>query len=226
MPRPAKFTRSQLQAAAVAIVDEHGLSALSMRSLAEAIGTGPMTIYNYVKNREELDALVVEAAMSEAQWPHASGDDWQQNVRAICQPIWQAITAHPNAIPLIINRRSLDETALEPIELLIHALAGSGRTGRQLLAAYRTVFGFVIGLAQAQLVNPRPGPAEDPPDPTVARMQALPSDRFPKLIEVATAASQVMPEDEFRAGLDIILAGLAAQTAQVEATDLRPGTTK
>lgn len=216
MARPAKFTRSQLQAAAVAIVDERGLNALSMRSLADSIGTGPMTIYNYVKNREELDALVVEAVMSEARWPDTGEGDWQENVRAICQPIWLAITAHPHVIPLILNRRTLDETALEPVERLIRALAGSGRTGRPLLAAYRTVFGFVIGLAQAQLVNPRPGSAQDPPDPTVARMQALPANKFPKLIEIASAASQVAPEDEFRAGLDIILAGLATQTAQAK----------
>ena len=41
----AKFTTDDIAAAALAIVDESGLAALSMRSLATALGTGPMTMY-------------------------------------------------------------------------------------------------------------------------------------------------------------------------------------
>ena len=67
MAPKAKFTRAQLQEAALALVDEQGLAALSMRTLAGALGTGPMTLYNYVKDRDELDALVVEAVLSEVK---------------------------------------------------------------------------------------------------------------------------------------------------------------
>jgi AcrR family transcriptional regulator len=72
-PRP-KFTRAQLQEAALALVDEQGLAALSMRTLAGALGTGPMTLYNYVKDRDELDALVVEAVLSEVKTARPRGD--------------------------------------------------------------------------------------------------------------------------------------------------------
>ena len=67
MAPKAKFTRAQLQEAALALVDEQGLAALSMRTLAGALGTGPMTLYNYVKDRDELDALVVEAVLAEVR---------------------------------------------------------------------------------------------------------------------------------------------------------------
>ncbi len=55
MPAKPKFTREQLQTAALKIVDEEGLSALSMRALAAVLGTGPMTIYNYFHDRDELE---------------------------------------------------------------------------------------------------------------------------------------------------------------------------
>lgn len=203
-PKP-KFTRAQLQAAALALVDEQGLAALSMRTLAGALGTGPMTLYNYVKDRDELDALVVEAVLAEVKAPRSRGD-WQENVRAIVEATWRAVRRHPNVIPLVLTRRTLHETTLEWAEALLAALAGSGRSGADLLVAFRTVSGFVMGLAQAQLAG---APTADHPD--VARAQALPAERFPRLIEIARAATRLGPDREFRAGLDILMAGLTAR---------------
>lgn len=212
-PRP-KYTRAQVQAAALAIADEQGIAALTMRSLASALGTGPMTIYNYVQHREELDALVVEAVMSEVVWGETGQGDWQRDVRTICEGMWLGIRAHPNVIPLLLTQRSLHHATLAPAEAMLRALADSGRSGRELLMAFRTVFGFVVGLAQAQLAGPHPPSHEGQTDPTVARVQALPPEQFPKLVEIARVASGVVPEDEFHAGLDIILAGLVARTKQ------------
>ncbi len=203
MAPKAKYTRSQLQEAALALVDEHGLSALSMRTLAGALGTGPMTLYNYVRDRDELDALVVEAVLAEIKGRRSQGD-WQADVRAIVEATWRSVRRHPNVIPLVLTRRTLHDTTLQWAESLLEALARSGRRDSELLVAFRTVSGFVMGLAQAQLS----GPAADNAD--VARAQALPADRYPRLIEIAKAARGLGPDREFRAGLDIVMAGLTA----------------
>lgn len=203
MPAPARFTRAQLQQAALDLVDSQGVAALSMRTLAGALGTGPMTIYNYVRDREALDALVVEAVLADARWPDAT-EDWRHDVRAIVQAIWRAIGAHPHAVPLVLSRRILHDGTLQPAEALLEALARSGRSGSALLAAFRAVLGFVTGLAQVRLARQ---PADN--DPDIARAQALDPARFPRLIEIADAAARVGPDYELRAGLDIILAGLS-----------------
>lgn len=207
MPAPARFTRAQLQQAALDLVDSQGVAALSMRALAGALGTGPMTIYNYVRDRDALDELVVEAVLARASWPEAT-DDWRRDVRAIVQAAWDAIGAHPHAIPLILSRRTLHETTLEPAEALLEALARSGRSGSALLAAFRAVLGFVTGLAQVRLARQ---PTDD--DPNIARVQGLDPTRFPRLIEIAGAAARVGPDYELRTGLDIILAGLSPADA-------------
>src|SRR5947199_61346 len=107
----------------------------------------------------------------------------------------------------MLTRRTLHETTLAWAETLLAALARSGRCGAELLVAFRTVCGFVMGLAQAQLAAPMS--AADNAD--VARAQALPPERFPRLIEIAKAAARIGPDREFRAGLDIVMAGLAAR---------------
>lgn len=205
MPPKAKFARAQLQEAALAIVDKEGLPALSMRSLAAALGTGPMTLYNYVKDRDDLDALVVEAVMAEVRLPREKGD-WRADVTAIVEATWRTVRRHPNVIPLVLTRRTLHETTLVWAEALLRALAWSGRSGADLLVAFRTVSGFVMGFAQAQLADPLT-PDEDQDD--IARAQALPAERFPRLIEIAGAAAKLGADREFRAGLDIVMAGLA-----------------
>lgn len=203
MPPPPKFTRQALQEAAVGIVDERGLDALSMRSLAAALGTGPMTLYNYVRDREALDALVVEGVMAGAAWPEETGD-WRADVRQVSAATWRALRAHPNALGLILARRTVHPSLLEPAEALLRALARGGRSGLDLLAAFRAVHGYIIGFAQIRGTGAPRGAA----DPSVERVQAMTSDRFPRLVEAAAAAARISLDEEFAAGLEVVIAGL------------------
>ncbi len=206
MPAPRKFSRDQLQAAALALVDKHGLAGLTMRNLAAELGTGAMTIYNYVDGREGLEELVAAAVMSQTRWDDA-GDEWEGQVAAIAEGMWQAVRAHPHAIPLILTRRSFDITTLAPAEALLQALAHSGRSGYDLLVAFRTVSGYVTGFAQAELTSPLSAASATV---VTERVAALPAERFPKLIEIAAVAAGGDPRDEFRDGLRLILNGLKA----------------
>jgi AcrR family transcriptional regulator len=63
--RRPRFTRDELTGAAVHIADTEGFDALSMRRLAHELGAGTMTLYHYVKTKDELLTLVVDAIMSE-----------------------------------------------------------------------------------------------------------------------------------------------------------------
>jgi AcrR family transcriptional regulator len=215
MGRPPKFSRDQLQKAALALVDEHGLAGLSMRSLAAAVGTGAMTLYNHVADRAELDALVIDAAMSEARWKRpASYDDWRDEVRAVATAIWRAVRAHPHVVPLILTRRSRSPALAESSEALLHGLARSGRSGAELLVAFRTVSGFIAGLAQVELAGPLSVQAGEKPAEVIDRFRALPADRFPHLIEIANAAVRSNAKREFKLGLELVIAGLSATSTK------------
>jgi len=113
-------------------------------------------------------------------------------------------------IPLVLTRRSLDQVTLRSGELLLHALARSGRSGTDLLAALRTVSGFVNGFAQAELTSPLSVTRGESVTTVTGRVRSLPPERFPYLIEVAETATTSTPEKEFHAGLDIVLAGLVS----------------
>lgn len=209
MGRPAKFTHAQLQSAALRLLDQQGLAGLSMRALATELGTGAMTLYNYVPQREGLDLLVIEAVIAQVRWERGPFADWKDEVRAIASALWRAVRAHPNAIPLILTRRSRAPAMFEVTEALLTALARSSRSGADLLVAFRAVSALVMGLAQAELAGPLSLQAMESAEDTIARFRALPADRFAHLIDIASAALGSTPEQEFQASLDLLLAGLS-----------------
>ena len=67
--RQARFTRSELAQTAISIVDAEGLEALSMRRLAAELGAGTMTLYHYVRTKDELLTLVSDEVMAEVLLP-------------------------------------------------------------------------------------------------------------------------------------------------------------
>ena len=75
-----------------------------MRALATALGTGPMTLYNYVADKEGLEELVVAAIVAEVLLPDPT-DDWQHDVVRHRDRDVAGVRAHPAAIPLVLTRR-------------------------------------------------------------------------------------------------------------------------
>jgi len=209
MARPRKFSRTQLQTAALALVDRDGLAGLSMRTLAARLGTGPMTLYNHVGGRADLDLLVVEAVVGKADWSHAKQADWRREVRGIATEMWRVVRAHPQVIPLILTRRSRSPAVLGVAEALVAARARSGRSGRALLVAFRAVQALVMGFAQVELAGPLSTQAGESPTAVIRRVRSLPREQFPHLTQIAAAAARSRAEAEFRRGLDLLIAGLA-----------------
>jgi len=208
MGRPRKFTREQLQQAALALLDADGLEGLTMRALAARLGTGAMTLYNHVRSREDLEVLVTEAIVGRTRWPAGRRRDWRAEVRAIATAMWRAVRAHPHAIPLILVRRTRSPAALQVAEALLAALARGGRSGHRLLVAFRAVSALVMGFAQVELAGPLSRRAGETATTAIRRVRALSPEAFPHLIEIAEAATTSDAGREFRRGLDLLLAGL------------------
>lgn len=209
MGRPAVVSREKIATAALAVIDRDGLAALSMRSLGRELGVAAMSLYNHVADRVALESLVAEAMMSDVDVTPRCAEPLEE-VRRLMVALRAALNAHPEAIPLMLTRPTASMAALAPIEALLAALNRGGFTGLALLRAYRTLFGFLIGFAQADLAGPvssgRPASLTD----VAASVLALPEDAFPNLRACATAAQTSSSDAEFGYGLDVVLHGLAA----------------
>jgi AcrR family transcriptional regulator len=209
----ARFSVAEVAARALEIVDRDGLGGLSMRTLAASLGTGPMTVYNYVKDRDQLEALVAEAVINSVKLP-APAPDWQQDVRAVAMAIWQTVRRHPNVIPLVLTRRTVSSSSYAPAERLVEALARGGLEDADLLAAFRAVLGLVMGSAQAELAGPLARPDRDAEQVAVAsQIGRLAGVEHPRLAALAVTSQQSSAEADFNRSLDMLLSGVQARSS-------------
>jgi AcrR family transcriptional regulator len=201
----ARFTLADIQQRALAIVERDGLNGLTMRSLATSLHTGPMTLYNYVDSREALEELVVDAVIGRIEIPEPT-DDWLADVRAVATAAWHTFRAHPAIIPLVATRRTTSRAQLRLVDAQLAALARGGLDGPGQLVAFRTILGFVMGIAQNELA----GPLTRERDPAAAaeRIAALNRGEFPALAEVTPFLAAQAGREEFEAGLTAVLTGI------------------
>ena len=208
----ARYTVSDIATAALQIVDRDGLAALSMRSLATALGTGPMTLYNYVSDRNELSELIAEAVIAEVKLPAVS-DDWRADVHAVATAMWSTMREHPNAVPLVLTRRTVSASSYAAADRLIEALRRAGLADVDLLAAFRAVLGLVTGSAQAELAAPMSGNRrEGEQTAAAARIGRLAHAEHPNVAALSQTSQRSSAAADFERGLDILLAGVASRS--------------
>jgi AcrR family transcriptional regulator len=205
----ARFTIDEIASAALEIVDASGPGALSMRALAATLGTGPMTMYNYVADKEALEELVVAAVVADIDVPTAS-DDWRQDVHAIATAMWRGVRAHPAAVPLVLTRRMTSATGFAIADALVGALHRAGLPDRSRLSAFHAVLGLVTGAAQAELAGPLmrgTGRAAD----AAARIGAVAGGQHPHIAALSEVAITTSVEDDFDGGLRMLIDGIATR---------------
>jgi AcrR family transcriptional regulator len=207
----ARFTSAEIAAQALQIVDRDGLAGLNMRSLAAALGTGPMTLYNYVKDRDQLEELIAEVVISDMELPEPI-HDWTAEVRALATAMWVAVRRHPNVVPLVLTRRTNSPSSYAAAERLVAALALSGLEDVDLLAAFRGVQALVMGSAQVELAAPRDDSDRDLTQVAVAaRIGRLAGAAHPRLAALAQISQQSDATADFDRALDLFLAGVQSR---------------
>jgi AcrR family transcriptional regulator len=120
--RPAKRSREEITAAAIAIADREGLDAVSMRRVAAGLETGAASLYRYVETREDLLDLMIDATGAEYVFAAPTGD-WLADVLAIGDQARAIMRRHPWLPSLLLTRAVLGPNGLVLLEHVLAALA-------------------------------------------------------------------------------------------------------
>ncbi|MFD4351978.1 TetR/AcrR family transcriptional regulator [Nocardia sp. NPDC058518] len=215
-PKPA-LTLDGIVAEAIALVDAEGLSALSMQRLAERLGFTKMSLYRYVPGKEQLTALMLDAAMGEPPDTAGSQQNWRTALRDWVEAIFARYLAHPWTIELTLGVRPFGPNEMGWTEAALAALAQTGFTGSEKLDTIVVLNGHARNLAQQ--VASMSGDGELRFTEQFAEMMAAAAGRYPEVLaafteEAAAAAGSGGPNDALRFGVDRILDGLAALVDQ------------
>ncbi|HWS52078.1 MAG TPA: TetR/AcrR family transcriptional regulator C-terminal domain-containing protein [Microbacterium sp.] len=128
---------------AVSLADSDGLSALTMRRLAERLDVRPMSLYTYVPGRAELLDLMLDDAYAAMPRPPFADAPWQQRVRSVAAGNLDLYERHPWAAELSTQRPPLGPGQMAKYEYELSAFTDSGLDDVAIDDALTFLLGFV-----------------------------------------------------------------------------------
>ena len=215
--RPARAPLSQdaIVHAALRVLDRDGSAGLSMRRVADELGTGPASLYWHVANKDALVNLIIDRVAGEVPLPEPDPDHWQEQLREWLLGVRRVFERHPGVAALTLGRVPVGPNLVRLTEWTLGLLRGAGIPDR--IAAYAgDLFGLYLGATGYEATLPMPSPTGEPrsPEETVAMLrgyyESMPADQFPNVLATLDELFGGGAEERFQLGLDVILRGLAS----------------
>lgn len=210
-PRRARLNRDRVLRAAVALADEAGIEAMSMRKLAEELAVVPMALYKHVASKEELLDGMIDIVVGEIG-PPASGASWKIAIRQRILSARRSLRRHPWAPAAIESRADPSPVMLAYIDSMIGILRAGGFSADLTHHALHALGSRLYGFTQ-EIFNDSQGLDPQALETLASQMEG----RYPHIAEMTRAvyhdeASVVGrgcdDQFEFEFALDLLLDGL------------------
>jgi AcrR family transcriptional regulator len=216
--RPARAPLSQdaIVHAALRVLDREGSAGLSMRRVAEELGTGPASLYWHVANKDALINLIIDQVAGEVALPEPDPDHWQEQLREWLLGVRRVFERHPGVAALTLGRVPTGPNVLRWAEWTLALLRGAGIPDRiaafagDLLGLYLGATGYEAAMPPMTSATGEPLSAEESVATIRGYFASLPADQFPNVVATVDELVGGGPEERFGLGLDVILRGLAS----------------
>lgn len=212
-PPRLPLTRDAIVGAALAVLDRVGMDGLSMRKVAEELGTGAASLYWHVRNKEELFQLIFDRVMDDLTLPEPDPSRWQQQLRYAANQSLAALTRHRDVGRISLGRVPGGPQVATAAEWFFALLTPVGIPDR-VIAYLGDFFGLYVGAyafeASLGMVSPT---GEAMPPAEIVKMlrdyvQSLPPERFPHVVRSADMLFDGTREDRWDFGVELMIRGL------------------
>lgn len=194
----SQLSREKIASAALAIADAEGFEAVSMRRLAQELNVGTMSLYYYVKTKDDLIAVMDDALMAEALLPSIP-KGWRRAITEIATRTHSVFLRHPWALVSMLSAPP-GLNAMRHMEQCLEALAETSMTAKKKLTLLAMVDDFVFGHALREAAS------DATVDVELASAQ-IATGAFPRLAEVFGGGRIDAGKDRFKVGLRVLLEG-------------------
>ena len=208
------LTREAIVDAALDVLDREGIEGLSMRNVAERLGTGAASLYWHVRNKEELLQLVFERATQEVPLPEPDPARWQEQLKELGREMRRVLKRHRDVARLSLGRIPAGPDIARLTEWLFLLLRPAGIPDR-VIALIGDLAGLYVGAHafEESLGLASPTGEDQSPQQIVEMLKewtrSLPEERFPITRSVADLLFEADPDERFEFGMDVIVRGLA-----------------
>lgn len=202
-----QLTQARIVEAAIALLDEQGIEGLTMRRLAERLGSGVTSLYWYVDNKDDVVELALDAIFAKIPTSPTvpQADTWRDEVLGLLLDWRASMLRHPWSAALL-QRLALGPNLLDRLEFLHATLVKAGLAGHHPITATWTLYNYVMGATVARISYTLSAADRAMAQQRLANL----SDRYPSL----SAAHYLLEADwdiTFTTGLEYVLNGIAAE---------------
>lgn len=230
-PKPS-LTIRDIARAAVAIADERGWEAVSMKAIADSLGLSTMSLYRYVDGKDDVVDLLVDEAYGLPEPDLTASGTWRERISAWARAAATTLRTRPWITEIPMSRPPMGPNTISWTEAGVQAFDNVELSGQQKLNALLLVDGFVrqhvrqstqmglIGRGVDRVAADDPGRSGDSPSHDsgayeATMLQLVDADRFPALTAAVSEMSKMSEDDDFfteqfEFGLAVLLDGLEA----------------
>jgi len=200
----------------MALADEKGFAALSMRRLAKQLGVVPMALYRHFRNRGDLVDAMIDRAAREIVLPSESLD-WKITLAELARAIRNAVLRHPGLTSALVLRPSLGQGAIRLGEPAYRALRAAGFADDDVVRVWNLVVMYALGFSVFEAPRRAAHGVVDamPVDHTLDAIYAtLSPEEFPHTRALTPDPEEFISDWQFEYGLIAILTGIASRLAE------------
>ncbi|MET7767862.1 TetR/AcrR family transcriptional regulator [Nocardia sp. NPDC005366] len=210
-PRDGGLSTSRIITAAVELLREEGVEALTVRGVAERLHTSSASLYRHIASRDELIALIADHVMGEIRLVRTDRG-WRADAEALMHEMRRVMLSQPLPPSVGRNTAGYGPNTLRLVDAALELFLEAGNTPEQAAFTTTTMIQFVAGAADIQRSAVGRGPHGATRSDGFARLlDGLPADRYAAL-RTAGAVYVAAPADEvFAHGVAIFLEGVAGR---------------
>ena len=212
---------------ALVLADSGGLEKVTIRRLANDLGVTPMALYWHFRNKGELLDAMVGRIFADVDPTLSDSAAWGEQFRALMQSLAAALRARPGVAPLFATRTNSSESSLRFTEVALDVLRRGGFSPTEATQVSRHALSTIVNLVVGEpgfIAPEQSGELLGARRRARLYLEALPPDRYPRLIEAAVPLSDPEdPEAYYEFGLDLLLAGVEEMAARKKRGSNRSG---
>lgn len=200
--------------AAIRVLDRDGLDAVTMRRVAEELGTGPASLYAHVADKEEMVGLAYDRVIGEIELPDPIDPArWQEQLKDIARSARAVMHRHRDIARASFSNIPTGESALPVMNTMLGILVEGGVSPGIAALSLDILALYFTATAYEQSLETFPADA----DGTAAFQSelqsffaSLPAERFPYLSTHAGPLTEGDGDARFEFGLDLLVRGIAS----------------
>jgi AcrR family transcriptional regulator len=224
--RPAKaaLSREAIVDAGLEILRTEGIDALSMRRVAQQLDTGPASLYVYVANRDELHALLFDAAIGTIEVEETDPARWREQLHDLVTRMTTMMAEEFPGIAIMgMAAIPTGDNALRVTESMMSLLRAGGAGDQavayagDLISMYATAIAYEQSLYATLFTDPDHEQREIAR--VVERFSDVPAEKYPTMAAVAPLMTRGTGHERFALGLDVLINGLLTTPTEGRLSD-------